>query len=576
MLLKVLGGNQKIGNGSRRGEYEVYRFIRSLLIDSRERSMANMNGANALVKQLISEGVDTVFALPGAQIMTAFDAMHQAQDDISLIHTRHEQATTYMADGFAKVTGRPGVAMVTPGPGALNAASGLGTAYACSSPVLLVSGQIPSRFIGKGTGQLHEVNDQLDVFKPITKWNYRVSDMAEIPIAVHEAFRQLTTGNPGPVELEIAPDIMTQIGEVEIIEKEIFSQPQPFDSDIQRAVELIASSKQPTIIAGGGTILSGASEEVTRLAELIQAAVMTTPQGKGVIDENSHLSVGVNSAIGPAGLVLPESDLVIAVGTRLSPRGVQLEVMPTLIQIDIDPSEIGRRFDAEVGIIGDARQCLSAILSKLETVSIDTGTRNEDVLALRKKFKDEVERLAPRQLSIIDSIRNALHDDAIVVQGETNIGHWSSVAFTVGQPKTYLASSYFGTLGYSYPTALGCQAAFPGRQVIALCGDGGFMYSPQELSTAMTYGLNVVAVVFNNGSFGSSKWDQEKAFSGRYIGTDLVNPDFVVLAESFGAVGVRTNAEGIGDAIKDAFSRNSPVVVDVEIENMMPPFQIVE
>jgi acetolactate synthase-1/2/3 large subunit len=378
------------------------------------------------------------------------------------------------------------------------------------------------------------------------------------------------------VELEIAPDIMTQIGEVEIIEKEIFSQPQPFDSDIQRAVELIVSSKQPTIIAGGGTILSGASEEVTRLAELIQAAVMTTPQGKGVIDENSHLSVGVNSAIGPAGLVLPESDLVIAVGTRLSPRGVQLEVMPTLIQIDIDPSEIGRRFDAEVGIIGDARQCLSAILSKLETVSIDTGSRNEDVLALRKKFKDEVERLAPRQLSIIDSIRNALHDDAIVVQGETNIGHWSSVAFTVGQPKTYLASSYFGTLGYSYPTALGCQAAFPGRQVIALCGDGGFMYSPQELSTAMTYGLNVVAVVFNNGSFGSSKWDQEKAFSGRYIGTDLVNPDFVLLAESFGAVGVRTNAEGIGDAIKDAFSRNSPVVVDVEIENMMPPFQIVE
>ena len=538
--------------------------------------MANMNGANALVKQLISEGVDTVFALPGAQIMSAFDAIHQAQDDISLIHTRHEQATTYMADGFAKVTGRPGVAMVVPGPGALNAAAGLGTAYACSSPVLLVSGQIPSRFIGKGTGQLHEVNDQLDVFKPITKWNYRVSDMTEIPIAVHEAFRQLTTGKPGPVELEIAPDIMAQIGEVEIIEKEIFAQPQPFDSDIQRAVELITSSKHPTIIAGGGTTTSEASEEVTRLAELIQAAVMTTPQGKGIIDENSHLSVGVNSAIGPAGIVLPESDLVIAIGTRLSPRGIQLEVMPTLIQIDIDPSEIGKRFDVEVGIIGDAKQCLKAILSKLETVRIDTGSRNEDVLALRKKFKDEVERLAPRQLTIIESIRNAIQDNAIVVQGMTNIGYWSSAALQINQPRSYVSSSYFGTLGYSYPTALGCQAAYPDRQVIALCGDGGFMYSPQELSTAMTYGLNVVAVVFNNGSFGSSKWDQEKTFGGRYIGTNLVNPDFVVLAESFGAVGIRTNPEGIGEAIKDAFSRNAPVVVDVEIENMMPPFQITE
>ena len=242
--------------------------------------MPNVNGAQAMFQQLVMEGVTDIFSLPGAQIMAAFDVLHDMQDQLNLIHTRHEQATTYMADGYAKVSGKPGVAMVVPGPGALNATAGLGTAYASSNPVLLISGQIPSTLLGKDTGQLHEVSEQLDVFEPITKWNHRISDISEVSSSVHEAFRQMTTGKPGPVELEIAPDILTQSGSVDLIEKELYPSPKPTREQILAAVELISSAKSPTIVAGGGTVSSGASEQIRRFSDMLQIPVMTSPQAK--------------------------------------------------------------------------------------------------------------------------------------------------------------------------------------------------------------------------------------------------------------------------------------------------------
>ena len=538
--------------------------------------MTQMNGAQALTRQLQAEGSDTVFALPGAQIMSAFDAMYEVRDTISLIQTRHEQATTYMADGYAKVTGKPGVAMVVPGPGALNATSGLGTAYACSSPVLLISGQIPSMFLGKNTGQLHEISEQLDIFRPITKWNHRVTRAGEIPSAVHEAFRQMTTGRPGPVELEIPSDILSGSDDIRLVEKETFPHPSPDMEDIAAAAILISKSQKPAIIAGGGVVASGAHEQIRKLADLLQAPVMTTPLAKGVIPESDHLAAGVNSAIGPASVVLSDSDLLIAVGTRLSLRGVTPENMPTLVHIDVEKNQIGQKFTPEVGLVGDAAECLDSLISKVDMPSIDRGQRSERAVSLKEEFSKEVSRLAPEQVSVIDKISSALTHDTIVVQGMTNIGYWSCEALPMSEPRNYVSSSYFGTLGYVYPTALGSQAAFPDRPVVALCGDGGFMYSPQELSTAVKYGLNTIALVFNNGAFGASRWDQEHAFNGRYIGTDLHNPDFVMLAESFGATGIRTDTNGIGEAITKAMSANSPAVIDVEIDNMMPPFQIVE
>ena len=538
--------------------------------------MAALNGAQAMFQQLVMEGVTDIFSLPGAQIMSAFDVLHEMQDQINLVHTRHEQATTYMADGYAKVSGKPGVAMVVPGPGALNATAGLGTAYASSSPVLLISGQIPSTLLGKDTGQLHEVSEQLDVFKPITKWNHRISDVSEVPTAVHEAFRQMTTGRPGPVELEIAPDILTQPGNVDLVEKELYPHPKATREQILAAVKLISSAESPTIVAGGGSVSSGASEQVRRLAELQQIPVMTSPQAKGIIPEDSHLAAGVNSAVGPAKTVLPDTDLVIAIGTRLSLRGISIDEMPPILQIDVEQDQIGKQYPAELGIVGDAAETLTALISALTVDDSKLPKRRERAERLKKQFADEVIKLASPQVSVIDKISNVLPDDAIVVQGMTNIGYWSSVALPMDSTRNYVTSSYFGTLGYAFPTALGCQTAFPERKVVALCGDGGFMYSPQELSTAMRYGLNTVAVVFNNGAYGASKWDQQHQFNGRFIGTDLFNPDFVAMAKSFGAEGVKTEADNIEEGLAEALALDKPTLLEVEIQNMMPPFQIVE
>ena len=538
--------------------------------------MAALNGAQAMFQQLVMEGVTDIFSLPGAQIMSAFDVLHEMQDQINLVHTRHEQATTYMADGYAKVSGKPGVAMVVPGPGALNATAGLGTAYASSSPVLLISGQIPSTLLGKDTGQLHEVSEQLDVFKPITKWNHRISDVSEVHTAVHEAFRQMTTGRPGPVELEIAPDILTQPGSVDLVEKELYPHPKATREQILAAVKLISSAESPTIVAGGGSVSSGASEQVRRLAELQQIPVMTSPQAKGIIPEDSHLAAGVNSAVGPAKTVLPDTDLVIAIGTRLSLRGISIDEMPPILQIDVEQDQIGKQYPAELGIVGDAAETLTALISALTVDDSKLPKRRERAERLKKQFADEVIKLASPQVSVIDKISNVLPDDAIVVQGMTNIGYWSSAVLPMDSTRNYVTSSYFGTLGYAFPTALGCQTAFPERKVVALCGDGGFMYSPQELSTAMRYGLNTVAVVFNNGAYGASKWDQQHQFNGRFIGTDLFNPDFVAMAKSFGAEGIKTDADNIEEGLAEALALDKPTLLEVEIQNMMPPFQIVE
>ena len=539
--------------------------------------MPQMTGAQALVRQLVAEGVDTVFAVPGVQIMAAFDALHEHQEEIRLVHVRHEQATTYMADGYARVTGRVGVALAVPGPGAINAGAGLGTAYAASSPVLLISGQIDSRSLGREEGQLHEVEDQLDVFRPITKWNHRVTRVEDIPGAVHEAFRHLKTGRPRPVELEIPPDTLAATGMTQVITSEEYPV-QPADGRaVVRAVEILRSSERPAIMVGGGARISGAGDEVLQLAEFLQAPIMGTQDSKGVIPENNPHYVGTNYAsVGPADLVFPDSDVLLAIGTRLLFRELPEGELPRIVHIDIDPAEIGRNLATELGIVADAKTAAAQILDQLRQSDHPRPSGSDRIAGLRTAFSSEMRRLAPTQARIIEDMREVLPDDAIVVSGVTNIGYWSNIFFEVRQPRTYITSGYFGTLGYAFPTALGAQVGRPDRKVVALCGDGGFMYSPQELSSALRHGINTVAVVFNNNAFGASEWDQGHRYGRNYIGTDLHNPDFVKLAESFGAIGMRTEPEGFGELLQVALDADAPVLLEVTLPNMMPPFQIVE
>ena len=539
--------------------------------------MPKVTGAQALVQQLVAEGVDTIFALPGVQIMAAFDALHEYQDDIRLVHVRHEQATTYMADGYAKVTGKVGVAMAVPGPGAINAGAGLGTAYASSSPVLLISGQIDSQSLGRREGQLHEVEDQLDVFRPLTKWVHRVTRVEEIPGAVHEAFRHLKTGRPRPVELEIPPDTLAATGEAETIAAEEYPPQVAERRDVEQAARILASAGRPAIMVGGGARISGAGDEVLQLADLLQAPVMGTQNSKGVVPENSPFYVGTNYAsVGPADIVLPDADVLLAIGTRLLFRELPEGDLPRIIHVDIDPEEIGRNLPTELGIVADAKTASGQLLSALRESGQASPSGAERIAKFRSNFASSMRSIAPVQARIIEDMRDTLPDDAIVVSGVTNIGYWSNIFFEVRQQQTYITSGYFGTLGYAFPTALGAQVGRPDRKVVALCGDGGFMYSPQELSSALRHGINAVAVVFNNGAFGASEWDQTHRYGGNFIGTDLHNPDFVRLAESFGAVGMRTEPEGFAELLEVALNTDAPVLLEVVVPNMMPPFQIVE
>ncbi|MGE5819369.1 MAG: thiamine pyrophosphate-binding protein [Deltaproteobacteria bacterium] len=539
--------------------------------------MPQMTGSQALVRSLAREGVEAVFALPGAQIMGIFDALYD-QPDIRVITVRHEQTTTFMADGYARVKGRPGVALVVPGPGVQNASAGMTTAYSASSPVLLVAGQIESSMIGQDKGALHEINDQLDIIRPVTKWCRRLLSAREIPGAVHEAMKQMKTGRPRPAEIEIPPDVLASSAELELFHPEDCPRRAPDRELIRQAAELLLSANKPLIWAGGGVILADASKELTALAEKLGAPVATTAEGKGAIPEDHPLALGAtyHGMGGPAGAA-PKADILLAVGTRFSRQmtgATKPHAHQLLIHIDADPQVINRNFPAKVAIPADAKISLSELLAELADRSLTPRWTGAELAEIREDSRRDVEKLAPAQCEIIAKIRRALDDDAIVVSGVTNIGYWSHFAYKVKNPRTYLTASYAATLGFAFPTALGAKIAAPEKTVVSLSGDGGFMYALPELATAVQYGINVIAVVFVDNAFGALLNDQKTRYRQRVIGTDLRNPSFAQLAELFGARGIKAEPERLEQALAEAQESRRPTVIEVPVPTLPTPFQI--
>ena len=540
--------------------------------------MPQMSGSQALVGSLAREGVEVVFALPGVQIMDAFDAFFH-EPSIRLVLVRHEQSAAYMADGYARTTGRPGVALVVPGPGALNATAALGTAYATSSPVLLVCGQIESYNLGKNRGALHEIGEQLDVFKHLTKWCDRATRVEEIPVMVHKAMEHLSTGRPRPVEIEIPWDVLPATADTDLPEAEVFAKQAPEPSQIRDAARLLSQAERPLIWAGGGAREADLSQELLDLARALNAPVITTPEGKGAIPEDDPHSLGTfYYGHGPGYLALPQADVILAVGSRLhmSPN-VPWSFQPhqKLIQIDADPEEVGRNFPLAVGITADGRLGLQGILNELGGSTHASRWTNAEMTSIRQRTDSEIKEMAPLQVEIIETIRRELDDDAIMVAGTTDIGYWSHLAFPVLKPRSYLTSSYFATLGYAFPTALGAKVGNPHRQVVATIGDGGFGYASSELATAVQEGINLVTLVFNNEMLGASHIEQQNRLEGRVIGTRLHNPDFAQLAEVYGAMGIKLSShQELGDALRTALKAERPVVIEVPIPNLTPPFQI--
>ena len=528
--------------------------------------MARMTGGEALVKQLHREGVRVVFGLPGVQLYGVMAALRE-QPDIRFIQTRHEQATSYMADGYARASGRVGTALVVPGPGLLNAAAGLSTAYSCSSPVFMLSGQVPKSQIGKDIGVLHEVNDQLECIRPITKWRRRVLEVAEVPAAVRAAMYQLTSGRPRPVELEMPPETMEEEGEAVMLDPVRPVRPAAGAADVSRAVDLLVAAQRPVIYAGGGVVLGDAGEALTALAEYLQAGVITSAEGKGSINENSELSLG--ATVWPQSPVrnhLLQADVILAVGTRFALAVPKAEQQ--VIHIDIDPDEIGRNHRKSLGLVGDARATLESMVEAVRAATPPRPSRKAEYQGLRA----ETAALAQEpQGSIVKSLRAGTPENAILVAGMTQIGYYSRPFWPTYEGRTYLSSSYSGNLGYEYPVALGAKVACPGRPVIAVIGDGGFMYNVQELSTAVQQKINVVAIVFNDNAYGNVARDLDEWWGGAY-GAALHNPDFMKLADAFGVHGMRAkDPSQVGSLVRDAIQLDRPVLIEVPVGRMPTP-----
>jgi acetolactate synthase-1/2/3 large subunit len=529
--------------------------------------MPQMTGGEALVKSLAREGVRVVFGLPGVQLYGAIAALRD-EPGIRMITTRHEQATSYMADGYARASGGIGVALVVPGPGLLNAAAGLSTAYAASSPVLMISGQIPRGNIGRNVGVLHEVENQLEAVRPVTKWRRTVLEVADVPAAVHEAAWQLKIGRPRPVALELPPEVLEEEREVTLLEPRPAARPAAPPTDVDRAAELFLRAQRPVIYAGGGVLASGAWEALRAVAEHLQAGVVQSAEGKGVVDDRDDLSLGAALwGLGPLREHFASADLILAVGTRLAQAAPRPE--QPVIQLDVDPEEIGRNHPKTLGLVGDARATLEALLERLRAAPARPSRKDE-----RERLRAEIAATAPEPpAGILRSLREAVPDDAVMVFDMTQVGYHSRPFWPVYAPRTYLTSSYSGNLGFAFPTALGAKVACPGRAVVAVAGDGGFLYHAQEISTAARYGINVVTVVFDDGAYGNVARDLDEAWGGSYE-AELRNPDFVRLAEAYGVAGFRaTEPTEVGPLVRRALDLDRPALIQVPVGRMArPPF----
>ncbi len=527
--------------------------------------MPELTGGQALARSLVREGVEAVFALPGVQLDWAFDGLYEVRDAVAVYHTRHEQATAYMADGYARTTGRVGVCMTVPGPGLLNAGAALATAYACSSPVVCLAGQIDSRGIDRGLGLLHEVPRQLDILRSVTKWAARADAPGAIPGLVREAFRQTRSGRPRPVGLELPVDILQAREEVELL-RAVPGERGAGDPDLLReAATLLRRAERPVIYSGGGTLAAGAWDEVRQLAERLEAPVVMSVDGRGALSDRHYLAhTGVTGQA-----LCEEADLILAVGTRFWQPSQVWKFAPgaAIIRIDADPAEVARHGEPTVGIVGDAKLAL-AVLRDLLDGGAARPSREAELRACKEVAAAQLAAFEP-QASFTAAIRAALPDDGIIVNDLTQTTFFGTVGMPVYAPRTFIGPGYQGTLGSAFATALGAQAGNPDTKVVALAGDGGFLYTLGELATQRQHGLNVVSIVFNDNAFGNVKRTQQQAFGGRVLGADLVNPDLVAVAEGFGIRATRVDrVAALGDALRSALAANEPGLIEVMVGEM--------
>lgn len=520
--------------------------------------MPQLTGGQAIVQSLITNGVDVIFALPGVQLDNIFDALYHAKDDLRVLHTRHEQATAYMAFGYAQATGKVGVCLVVPGPGLLNASGALSTAWACNAQVLCLTGQIFDHQKGLNMGALHEIPDQLGMISHITKWAHAIDRPQDAPAAVQEAFRQMHTGRPRPVELEMAPGVMGELAEVELLPAYSAASDTELDADlIEAAAKLLGNAQYPAIMLGGGALMGG--EALQSLAEALQAPVIMTSSARGALSDRHPLALTMLGGH----KMWDRVDAVLAVGTRferpLTDWGLE---GVKVVRVDVDPEEMDRIAAPEIGIVGDGPRALSALANAIGKHNRSRTSRTDEIAQIKAAVADQLFEIQP-QYGIAEVIRQELPDDGVFVGDVTQVAAFADIGMPVYEPRTFITSGFQGTLGYGFATALGAKVGRPDQPVISANGDGGFMYTMPELATAKQHGINLVSIVFNDGAFGNVRAIQRTRYGARHIGSDLQNPDFVTLADAFGIAGRRAETpEQLREAIKEGFDLKEPMLID--------------
>jgi acetolactate synthase-1/2/3 large subunit len=531
-----------------------------------------MTAAEATVATLAAHGIDTVYGLPGIHNDPLFDAFYGARDGLRMIHSRHEQGAAYMALGAALATGRPQAYAVVPGPGFLNSSAALLTAEGMNAPVLALVGQIPNAMIDRGHGFLHEIRDQAGLARHIAKHTGRIGAAFEAPGAIAAAIHAMRTGRQGPAMVECAIDVWGKPGMVALGEGPLPVATPPVDEDAaEAAAKILGEAKRPIIVAGGGAL--EASAEVTALAEMLEAPVIAYRRGQGVVSARHRLAVNL-----PVGHRLwKDADAVLAIGTRFLIQHSQWGVDEALkvVRIDIEPDEMDRWRKPAAALLGDAAEQARALLERLPRHNLKRVRRDDEIGGHRAWLADRLSRLEP-QMGFLKAMRNALPEDGIFVDEVTQLGFASRLAFPVYAPRTYFSPGYQDNLGWGYGTALGIKAARPERAVLAIAGDGGFFYQVQELATAARHGIDVVLVVFDNGLFGNVHLIQDEAYGGRHIASDLKNPDFVKLAESFGVAAYRATTAGeLETVLGRAFADGKPALVHVPCGEMPSPWDMI-
>jgi acetolactate synthase I/II/III large subunit len=520
-----------------------------------------VTGGDALVGGLLAHGVDTVFALPGAQIYGLTDALARAKDRIKVFGARHEQTCAYMAFGYARASGRPGVCAIVPGPGILNAGAALLTAHSCNTPVLALTGDVTRRFKNRERGQLHEIRNQLEMMREFTKWAAHIESVGDAPRLVAQAFHEMTSGRQGAAALQMPWDVFTQKSTAAPVSPLPRRAPSEVDLDaINSAASLLAGAKAPMIFVGSGAL--DASAEVTALAETLGAPVVSFRGGRGVVSDDHPLGFTI-----AAGMRLwPDTDVALVIGSRFELLDLRWRHRPKnlkIVRIDIDPAEM-RRLAADVAIIADAGQG-TRLLERALAAKVGRPQRSERLAEAKSAAAVAIQAVQP-QIDYLRVIREVLPRDGFFVEEISQVGFAAMFGFPVYKPRTLVTAGFQGTLGFGFPTALGVKVAFPSTPVVSITGDGGFMFAAQELATAVQYRIPLVTILFNNNAFGNVLRDQTTAFGGRLLGSELQNPDFVKFAESFGVEAHRVaTPAALRPVLERALGAGAPVLIEVTI-----------